>query len=288
MTLAASTTRLRPFEPKAFGRYTLLLPIASGGMGEVLLARLEGGRGLEKLCVIKRILPSHAKRPEFVERFVNEARTLVQLSHGSIAQVWDMGVLQGTPFLVLEYIDGKDLRRILTRVRDTRSELPLSFVLYVACKVLDALSYAHRKRGGDDREMGLVHRDISPQNILVSYDGEVKIIDFGLVKSALNVADTHPSMVLGKFWYMSPEQAQNQAVDFRSDIYSLGMCLYELISGKNPFVDVSSGALLEAVAHPSIAPLHEVKPSCPEEVSSAIMKALEPDVSNRLLLIHAP
>lgn len=281
MSQAVPAPRLRPFEPVRFGRYTLVLPIAQGGMGEVLLARLDGPRGLGKWCVIKRILPDHADTPEFVERFVNEAKALEQLSHGSIAQVLDMGVEDGRPFLALEYIDGKDLRRVLARVRDLKQELPLPFILSVACRVLEGLSYAHRKRDENDRLMGLVHRDISPQNILLSYEGEVKIIDFGLVKSALNVGETHPSMVLGKFWYMSPEQAGNQPVDFRSDLYSLGLCLYELIAGKNPFGEVPSGALPAAVKEPKFPPLWEAAPSCPREVAEAVMKALAVDPEKR-------
>src|SRR5205085_11053935 len=130
--------------------------------------------------------------------------------------------------------------------------LPLTFVLFTMSRVLDALAYAHRKRDDDEKEIGLVHRDMSPQNILISYEGEVKVIDFGLAKSTLNASKTNPSIILGKFLYMSPEQARHQKVDRRSDLYSVGICLFELIAGKNPFDDVLPGELMNRVANPTI------------------------------------
>lgn len=154
----ASQQRLRPFKPQRFGRYTLLMPISTGGMGEIFLGRIEGAHGFDKLCVIKKILPHLAEDREFVERFVNEARILVKLSHGNIAQVLDMGVHEGAPYIALEFVDGKDLRRVLARMRDRKLPIPMSFVLTVMTRVLDALAYAHRKRGEDDREqIGRAH-----------------------------------------------------------------------------------------------------------------------------------
>ncbi|MEW5740284.1 MAG: protein kinase [Myxococcota bacterium] len=280
-TGTASQQRLRPFKPQRFGRYTLLMPISTGGMGEIFLGRIEGAHGFDKLVVIKKILPHLAEDPEFVERFVNEARILVKLSHGNIAQVLDMGVQDGAPFIALEFIDGKDLRRVLARMRDRKLPIPMSFVLTVMTRVLDALAYAHRKRGEDDRELNLVHRDVSPQNILISYEGEVKIIDFGLAKSTLSASKTNPSIILGKFMYMSPEQAKHQKADRRSDLYAVGLCLYELVTGHNPFEDVPPGELMARVASPSIRPLFEVEPLTPMALSDAVAKALQPDPALR-------
>ncbi len=281
MSTAPSTARLRPFRPQPFGRYTLLSHLATGGMGEIYLARLEGVQGFEKLCVIKKILPQLAEDHEFVDRFVGEARTLVKLSHGSIAQVLDMGLHEGEAYMALEYVDGKDLRKVAGRVRDRQMPLPLTFVLFVMGRVLDALAYAHRKKDDDERDINLVHRDISPQNILISYEGEVKVIDFGLAKSRLSAAKTNPSIILGKFLYMSPEQARHQQVDRRSDLYAVGLCLYELISGKNPFDAVASGDLMSAVANPRIPPLNEVEPLTPSAVAQLVMKALAVDPMQR-------
>jgi eukaryotic-like serine/threonine-protein kinase len=274
-------TRLRPFKPTQFGRYTLLMPLASGGMGEIFLARLEGVQGFEKQCVIKKILPHLTQEEDFVTRFVNEAKTLVQLQHGSIAQVLDMGLHEGEPYLALEFVDGKDLRKVAARARERNMPLPLTFVLYTMGRVLDALAYAHRKRDDEEKEIGLVHRDVSPQNILISYEGEVKVIDFGLAKSTLNVARTNPSIVLGKFLYMSPEQARHTKVDRRTDLYSVGLCLYELVAGKNPFDDVPPGELMAKVASPTIANIQQVEPLCPGPVAQTVMKALAVDPAQR-------
>jgi serine/threonine protein kinase len=276
-----SSPRLRPFRPARFGRYALVSPLAVGGMGEVFLARLEGARGFEKPCVIKKILPHLAAAPDFVERFVAEARVLVKLSHGNIAQVLDMGVEDGAPYIALEFIDGKDARKVLARLRDRQDAVPLGFALYVASKVLDALAYAHRKRGDDDRELGLVHRDISPQNVLVSYEGEVKVIDFGLAKSTLSTAKTSPSILLGKFLYMSPEQARHQRVDRRSDLYAVGLLLYELIAQENPFAAGGMADLMARVQNPQIPPLRSVEPRCPQPVHELVMKALAVEPAQR-------
>ncbi len=281
MSQGLSTQRLRPFKPQRFGRYTLLMPISTGGMGEVFLARLEGSHGFDKLCVIKKILPHLAEDAEFTERFVNEGRVLVKLSHGNIAQVLDMGLFEQAPFIALEFIDGKDLRRIVSRMHDRQLPIPLSFVLFVMSRLLDALAYAHRKVGDDERQLNLVHRDVSPQNVLISYEGEVKVIDFGLAKSTLSNAKTNPSIILGKFMYMSPEQARHQKADRRSDLYSVGLCLYELISGQSPFAEVPPGELMVKVATPEIAALDSVEPMCPAPLSAAVMKALSVDPAQR-------
>ncbi len=281
MQQPTTSNRLRPFRPTPFGRYTLLMPLSMGGMGEIFLARIDGPQGFEKLCVIKKILPHLAEDKDFVTRFGNEARTLVKLTHGSIAQVLDMGQHQGEPYLALEYIDGKDLRKVGARFRERGMPLPLTFVLFVFARVLDALAYAHRKRDDDDKEIGLVHRDMSPQNILISYEGEVKVIDFGLAKSTLSNSKTNPSIILGKFLYMSPEQARHAKVDRRSDLYAVGICLYELIAGKNPFEDIPPHALMAAVATPNIPHVQQVEPLCPTNIASIIMKALAVDPAQR-------
>ncbi len=281
MNSSSQPARLRPFRPQPFGRYTLLSHLATGGMGEIYLARLEGAQGFEKLCVIKKILPQLAADSDFVERFVGEARTLVRLSHGSIAQVLDMGLHEDEAYMALEHVDGKDLRKVAARVRDRQVPLPVTFVLYTMGRVLDALAYAHRKKDDDGEDLKLVHRDISPQNILISYEGEVKVIDFGLAKSRLSAAKTNPSIILGKFLYMSPEQARHQPVDRRSDLYAVGLCLYELICGKNPFDGVHPGELMSMVAHPRIAPLDQVEPLTPPAVTALVTKALAVDPAQR-------
>lgn len=281
MTGSPSNSRLRPFHPVPFGRYTLLMPLATGGMGEIYLARLGGTAGFEKFCVIKKILPALAQDRAFVERFMGEARVLVRLTHGSIAQVLDMGTEDGEPYMALEFVDGKDLRRLVSRVRESGEAIPVEVALFVMGRVLEALAYAHRKRDEQDREIQLVHRDISPQNVLLSYEGEVKVIDFGLAKSTLSDAKTNPSIILGKFLYMAPEQARHEKVDRRSDLYAVAICLYELLTGKNPFGHLGMTALMEAVMRPKIAPLQEVAPHVPAEVCALVARGLEVDPGKR-------
>ncbi len=276
-----SPNRLRPFHPTPFGRYTLLLPLSSGGMGELFIARLEGTRGFGKLCVVKRVRPALARDPGFLNRFVDEAKTLVQLQHGAIAQVLDVGMVDGEPYLALEYVDGKDLRRLLNRARELSTPPKLEVSVHLVMRVLEALAYVHRKRDEQDRELGLVHRDISPQNILVSYEGEVKVIDFGLAKSALNAAKTNPSIVMGKFLYMSPEQARQAQVDARSDLYSVGVVLFELVAGRNPFEDTPTPQLLPEVGRGALRPLRELKPDCPASLEAVLNKALAVEPSER-------
>ena len=265
---------LRPFTPVRFGRYTLVTPIATGGMGAVYLGKMGGVEGFEKLVVIKKILPQFASDEEFVARFVNEAKLLVKLHHGSVAQVLEMGVEDGEYYIAMEFVDGKDLRKLISRCQEQKQPMPVGLALYVMVRLLDALAYAHRKKGDDDRELNLVHRDVSPQNVLVSYEGEVKVIDFGLAKSSLSLSRTNPSMILGKFFYMSPEQARHQKLDRRSDLYAAGICLWELLVGKNPFDDLAPGEIMAVVGSPKIPNPRVLRPELPESIADACMKAL--------------
>jgi eukaryotic-like serine/threonine-protein kinase len=281
MSQVTHNQRLRPFKPVEFGRYTLLTPLAVGGMGEVFLARLDGAYGFDKLCVIKKILPQYAQEASFLARFINEAKILVKLTHGNIAQVLDMDVHESAPYIALEFVDGKDVRRLLSRLRDKGTSLPLELALFITIQLLDALAYAHRKRGDDDSQLNLVHRDVSPQNVLVSYAGEVKVIDFGLAKSTLSSSKTNPSIILGKLMYMSPEQARHQPVDKRTDLYAVGLCLYELVAGNNPLAGIPDGELMAAIAKPSIARLDALLPQCPSAVADIVVQALSVSVEGR-------
>jgi serine/threonine-protein kinase len=278
----SNTSRgLRPFRPQTFGRYTLLNPLATGGMGAVYLARMAGAEGFQKLVVIKKILPQLAREPAFVERFLDEARMVVQLQHGSIAQILDMGCEDGQYYIAIEFVDGKDLRKIAARARELQRPMPPALALFILVRVLDALAYAHRKKDEQGRELNLVHRDISPQNVIVSYEGEVKVIDFGLAKSAQTLDRTRPHMLLGKFFYMAPEQVRHQPVDRRVDLYAAGICLWELLAGKNPFDEARPQQIMRAVASPDIARIRSLRPELPESLEQALLKALAVDPGQR-------
>ena len=275
------TGGLRPFQPQRFGRFTLLAPLAAGGMGQIFLARARFAGGLEKLCVIKKVLPGLAQDAGFAARFRDEAQTLVQLQHGSIAQVYDSGHEDGEWWIALEFVDGKDLRRLLQRVRAAGRRVPLPVALYVALKILEALAYAHRKKDDAGNELGLVHRDVSPQNVLLSYEGEVKVIDFGLARSAITAPEAEPSVVMGKFHYMAPEQARNLPLDRRADLYAVGVILYELVTGWNPLEEASSVEVVEWAASPRIPPVQRLAPDLPAAVAAAVTKALAVDPAAR-------
>jgi serine/threonine-protein kinase len=222
--------------PKVFGRYLLLRRLSRGGMGEIFLAKSGQLTGFEKLCVIKKVLPNLAADSEFIKRFIDEAQVAIKLSHANIAPVFEVGMADGEYFLALEYIEGRDCRRLLTRLGEKRRRLPVDLGLLCVREVANGLAYAHRRTDGDGKPLGVVHCDVSPPNVIVSFEGEVKVIDFGIAKSALRLSESNPKVGFGKYGYMAPEQlVRGGTVDKRTDIYAAGVLLYELITGEKMF-----------------------------------------------------
>ncbi len=267
--------------PKTLGRYELLFLLGQGGMGEVHLARLTGAGGFEKLCIVKTILPQMNNDPQFVDRFHHEARILVQLNHANIAQVYDMGNVDNTLYMAIEYVPGVDLGRVFDRTLRATSQVPISVALLIGQRLTEALGYAHRKVGADGASLGIVHRDISPQNVMVSYEGEVKVIDFGLAKSVARSKHTMPSTVLGKLGYMSPEQAKALPLDYRSDIYSAGIVLWEMLTGRPLFSGGTVAEMVAMMANPRIPSLRSVRPDVSEALDAVVMRALQVDPTQR-------
>ena len=264
-------------EPKQLGRYELLYLLGQGGMGEVHLARLTGAAGFEKLCIVKTILPNVRADPQFVDRFHHEAKVLVHLNHSNIAQVYDMGDTDGTLYMAIEYVPGVDLARVVDRVRAMEAVVPVNVALYLGQQILEALGYAHRKKGGDGASLGIVHRDVSPHNVMVSYEGEVKVIDFGLAKSSARAKATLPATVLGKLGYMSPEQALAKPVDHRSDIYSAGIVLWELMTGRSLFGSGTIPEMMARMARPTIPSISELRPEVSPALEKIVLRALQTD-----------
>jgi eukaryotic-like serine/threonine-protein kinase len=222
--------------PKVFGRYLLLKRLSRGGMGEIFLAKLGEIQGFEKLVIIKKVLPNLVADQEFIKRFIDEAQVAIKLQHGNIAPVFEVGKVDGEYFLAIEYIEGRDLRRTITRQREERTRLPSDLALFIVREIASGLAYAHRKTDESGVPLALVHCDISPPNVMVSFEGEVKIIDFGIAKSAIRIAETNPNMGFGKFGYMAPEQlVRGGIVDKRTDVYAAGVVLYELMTGERLF-----------------------------------------------------
>jgi serine/threonine protein kinase len=214
-----------------FGRYLLVQRLSRGGMGEIFLAK-HGLAGFEKLAVIKKVLPHLAADEQFISRFVDEAQVAIKLQHVNVAQVFEVGRVGDEYFLALEYVDGRDLRRTLALLGHRQTRLPADLALFIARELANGLAYAHRRTTSDGASLNLVHCDISPPNVLVSFEGETKVIDFGIAKSAMRGTATDPKIGFGKFGYMAPEQLiRGGVVDYRTDLYAAGVVLFELLTG---------------------------------------------------------
>jgi serine/threonine protein kinase len=268
-------------QPVPFGKYLLLDRISVGGMAEVFKAKSYGVEGFEKIIAIKRILPTMGEDRDFIKMFIDEAKIAGQLAHANICQIFELGRIDGSHFIAMEYIWGKDLLQIQNRLRKLKQPMPVQMACFSLAKVLEGLDYAHRKRDPLGRPLEIVHRDCSPQNVLVSYEGEVKVIDFGIAKATSRNSRTMAGVLKGKFGYMSPEQVRGLPLDRRSDIFALGTMLYECLTGERLFQGETDFSTLEKVRNVDIRPPREINPNIPEAVEKVILKALAKDVDDR-------
>jgi serine/threonine protein kinase len=263
------------------GRYELLEQLAEGGMGSVWLARLTGTGGFEKLCIVKTVLPAIAKDQDFVSRFLHEGRVLTQLQHANIAQVFDMGDDGGTLFLALEYVPGVDLARLVDALRAKHEPMSVALAVHVMQQAAEGLAFAHRRAALDGTPLGIVHRDVSPQNIMVSYDGEVKVIDFGIARSEARSRHTAQASVMGKLGYMAPEQARGESVDHRADQYAAGVLLWELLANSTYIRRGTLTEMVVAMANPTVRPLAALRPEVPPALEAVLLRALAVAPDNR-------
>ncbi len=275
------TTTQPKRQPIPFGKYLLLDRINIGGMAEVWRGKMFGAGGFERLVAIKRILPNIAEDDEFISMFIDEAKISVQLTHANVAQIYELGQINSSYFISMEYIPGKDMRAIFDRCRKKGEPAPVPLVAYCVSKMCEGLDYAHRKKDGMGREMNIVHRDISPQNVLISYEGEVKVIDFGIAKAAGKATKTQAGILKGKFGYMSPEQIRGLPLDRRSDVFAIGVCLYEMLTGERLFVGDSDFSVLEKVRKAEVAPPSTYNRRIPDALEKIVLKALARDVDER-------
>ncbi|HZX42028.1 MAG TPA: serine/threonine-protein kinase, partial [Myxococcaceae bacterium] len=237
------------------GKYQLLRKLATGGMAEVFLAKTDGPMGFEKLLVIKRILPHLAEDPQFVEMFLAEAKLAARLNHPNLVQLFDFGEAEGSYFIAMEYIDGATLRLLLARSRDLRSPMSLALGARIVSLAAEGLAYAHDFRDQvTDEPLHLVHRDVSPDNILIGRSGAVKLVDFGIAKARGQNHHTQAGTVKGKVAYMAPEQLRGEPLDRRVDLYALGVVLYELCTGRMPFEASSDASMVRAVLYDPAIP----------------------------------
>lgn len=267
--------------PVPFGKYLLTDLIAVGGMAEVYRAKIFGASGFEKEMVVKRILPKYAKNPSFVQMLIDEAKIAVSLSHGNIVPIYELGELEGSYYIAMEYVAGKTILDVLRGCHSKQRALPWAHALGLAAEVARGLTYAHGKAGPDGRPLGLVHRDINPRNIVITPAGEVKILDFGIARASTKKHQTASGVIKGTPGYMSPEQMYGRAMDHRSDIYCLGILLHELLTLRRlfPVWDVKEMRQmfeLGPVPTPSSAGII-IHP----QVDVVVMRALTEDVSQR-------
>ena len=268
-------------QPIPFGNYLLLERVNIGGMAEVFKAKAFGVEGFERLVAVKRILPSIAEDQEFITMFIDEAKIAVQLSHANICQIFDLGKVGDSFFIAMEFCAGKDVRAIFDRGRKLKESVPIPMACYTIMKVCEGLDYAHNKKDAASRDLHLVHRDVSPQNLLVTWDGEIKIVDFGIAKAANKAGKTQAGILKGKFGYMSPEQVRGLPIDRRSDVFAVGICLYELLTGERLFYGDSDFNTLEMVRNVEIVPATTYNKSIPQELERILLKALAKDVDDR-------
>ena len=268
-------------QPIPFGKYLLLDRVNIGGMAEVWRAKTFGAGGFERIVAIKRILPNIAEDEEFISMFLDEAKITVQLNHANIAQIYELNNLSNSYFIAMEYVSGKDLRAVFDRCRKRGEPAPIPLTCYAIAQCCEGLDYAHRAKDRQGRDMSIVHRDVSPQNALVSYDGEVKVIDFGIAKAAGKATKTQAGILKGKFGYMSPEQIRGLPLDGRSDIFAMGVCLYEMLTGERLFVGDSDFSVLEKVRKVEVLPPSHFNRKIPDALERIVMKSLAKDVDDR-------
>ncbi|MEO1481372.1 MAG: protein kinase [Myxococcota bacterium] len=271
--------------PAKLGRYILLRHLQSGGMADLYAAKVSGVENFERLVAIKIVRPPgggdvEAMR-EFLDMFVDEARLAGQLTHANIAQIYELGRFRQQLYIAMELVEGHNIVEIVNRLKAAGQSVPVPFAAYVVSQAALGLDYAHRREDLQGRPLNLVHRDVSPHNILLSYEGEVKVIDFGVAKAEMRRTETSDGMLKGKIAYMAPEQLRTRKVDRRADIFALGSCLYEMLAGRRLYSGSDTLELLERVRTADLPVLEETLPQVPAELILVLRSALAPDPENR-------
>ena len=268
------------FGPQKFGKYQLLDKIATGGMADLYRAKVTGDYGFEKQVAIKKILPHLSDEGNLVKAFIDEAKLAALLQHENIVQIYDFGNMNGEYFIAMEYLFGKDLRKLIYKASEKGVSFDLENALYVISRVCAGLDYSHNLKDLQGKPLNIIHRDINPQNIFITYEGQVKIIDFGIAKAASHNSTTHEGLIKGKLAYMSPEQANGQTIDHRSDIFSTGIILYELLAGQRMFQGETMHIYTQ-VRDAVYEPLESLRPDLPADLHHVVQHALAKDPAER-------
>jgi serine/threonine protein kinase len=266
---------------RLFGRYELLLEMARGGMATLYLARASGPRRFQKLVAVKRIHDHLAQEARFIKMFMDEAHITARNDHPNVASVFDMGAEGSAYFLVMEYVHGEDLVALLRTASENRGELPWPYAVRIVCDAAAGLHAAHELKNASGEPLNVVHRDVSPQNILITYDGNVKVVDFGIAYAAERLSQTRTGTIKGKAAYMAPEQVQGLPVDRRADVFSLGIVLWEAICLQRLFREDSDAATLRRVEHADVPPPRTIRSDLPDDLQRIVLKALSKAPSDR-------
>jgi serine/threonine protein kinase len=277
----APSTESLPVGQERFGKFILLNRVALGGMAEVFRAKFEGPGGFQKLVAIKRILPEYMQDHNFLQMFMDEARIAGSLRHPTIVQIHELGEIEGVFFISMEFIDGIDLARVIKIRRALQVSIPHEIILDIGIAVCRALDYAHKECDPDGRPLRMIHRDVTPHNILISKKGECKLTDFGIAKAARNVAETAVGELKGKISYMSPEQAEGLQLDVRSDIFQVGIVMYEMLTLQKMFEGNSDQSILNKIQTAQFTPPRRLSPGIPKAIHQDVMKALATEPGKR-------
>src|SRR6476659_3776419 len=270
------------FQPVSFGKYELVSRLAAGGMAEIFLARTKSIQGFEKYLVIKRILGHRTQDPEFVRMFLDEARVAATLDHPNIVQIYDVGHVDNEYFIAMEYLRGHNLIEIVRAgAKLGYSKPPLEHVMSMLSGVCAGLHYAHDKRDFQGRSLEIVHRDVTPQNVVVTFDGAVKVVDFGIAKAATREVETLAGTLKGKIGYMSPEQCRGQSVDRRSDVFAVGIILYELTTGKRLYHERSDFETLKKIIEGPVPSPRDILPFYPAALNTIVTRCLQKSADDR-------
>ena len=260
-----------------FGRYRVVEKIGLGGMAEVYRAETSTAKAI----AIKKILSNFTQNPKFIGMFLDEAKIMITLKHPNIVELYDFGKINEVYYLAMEWIDGKPLSSIVKRQLNQNMMFPIGIAVYIAMEISSGLDYAHNRKDSYNNFFGIVHRDVSPPNILISWTGDVKIADFGIAKAANKASLTKPGILKGKFSYMSPEQANGEEIDRRSDVFSLGIVLYEMLTGTRLFLRDKEFQTIDAVRKDKILSPRVYNPEIPEDLETVIMKVLDRNIKTR-------
>jgi hypothetical protein len=270
------------FKPQIFGKFFLLQRLAVGGMAEIFRARVPGAGGFEKELVVKRILPARARDQGFINMLVNEAKLTVQLTHSNITQVYECGTIDGTYFISMELVNGTSMKEMMQTFSRAGSTITPEQAIYLVLQLLQGLDYAHRKTDGQGNPLSIVHCDVSPDNALVSWEGEVKLLDFGIARAATGLSNYKEGMLMGKLGYVAPEQAAIEKTwDHRVDLFAAGIILYELLTKQKPFPRATDVESLVQARKAKVVPPTSIDPRLPKDIDAIVRRALAYDPDKR-------